>query len=205
MEQFKGNSNVSKNANNPSETTLPTKPKIEPIVANVKVRKESEISKFGKRFISEDAKSVGSHLFDEVVIPGLQRLLSDAVKNGIDWIIWGIKGGSKPSSGVGNVSYSKYYDRTRPPVAPASYSKPAAYTINEVTFDNRGEAEEVLMRLCEEIDRYQMVSIADFYDMISQKHSYTDLKYGWKDLSTAEVVRARDGYSIRFPKVIPLE
>jgi hypothetical protein len=200
MENYKGNSNVSKE-------NLEKK-RIEPITQQVTVKKESELKKFKQQFFSEDVKSVRGHIFMNVIIPGIQRLLSDTVKNGIDWFIYGVKGTSS-QSGMRNVSYSNYYDKMRsggtPTIPNSAYNKPNIYSINDVSFRDRGEAEEVLLRMREVIDKYGMASIADFYDMISQKHTFTDNKYGWRDLKDTEVIRVRDGYSIQFPKIIPLE
>lgn len=201
MDEFKGNSNASKE----KKTEEPRK--IDPITKQVIVKKESEIKKFKQQFFTEDAKSVKGHIFMSVIVPGIQRLISDVVKNGIDWLIYGVKG-SGAQSGVRNVSYSSYYDRNKqsaPTIPNSAYNRSGIYAVNEVAFMDRGEAEEVLLRLREEVERYGMVSVADFYDMISQKHNYTDQKYGWRDLRDAEVIRVRDGYSIKFPKIIPLE
>jgi len=204
MDEFKGNSNANKEK--PASAAEPRK--IEPVTQKVTVKPESELKKFKHQFFTEDAKSVKGHIFLSVIVPGIQRLLSDIVKNGIDWLIYGVKGSSS-QSGIKNVSYSNYYDRnksTAPSVPSSAYhNKSTIYAVNDVSFLDRGEAEEVLMRLREEADRYGMVSVADFYDMISQKHNYTDQKYGWRDLREAEIIRSRDGYSIRFPKILPIE
>lgn len=200
MDNFPGNSKSSK------KDSVESKEKIAPVTTNVVVKKESELKKLRNQFFTEDAKSVKGHIFTDVVIPGIQRLLSDIVKNGIDWLIYGVRGSITNRSGVRGVSYSKFYDSTSSKkTSPTPTSRSNVYSVNEVTFIDRGEAEAVLERLLEEIDRYDMVSVGDFYDMISQKHSFTDLNYGWKDLSTAEIVRSRDGYSIKFPKITPLQ
>jgi len=194
MDIFKGN--------NTSKESLDKK--IEPITKAVVVKKESEFMKMKRQFFTEDARSVKGHLIQNVIIPGIQRLISDAVKSGIDWFIYGVRGSSP--SGARNVSYSNYYDRTKPPSIPNSnYNKPNAYSINDVTFTDRGEAEGVLMQMRDVIVKYGMASIADFYDMIYQKHTFTDNKYGWRDLKDADIFRVRDGYSIRFPKITALE
>lgn len=203
MEEFKGNSNVAK------EPKLDEKPKIQPITSAVTVKKESETKKLGKRFFSEDAKSVGGQVFGNVIIPSLQRLVSDAVKTAIDWIIYGKA--TPMNGGPRNISYTSYWRGPNAPYTPApqipasAYTKPTVYNVNEIIFDDRGEAEEVLMRLQEEVARYGLVSVADFYDMISQKHNFTDCKWGWRDLSQAQVMRLGAGFSISFPTVRPIE
>lgn len=200
-DNLKGNSNASKK----TEEIAPTST-VKPITTNVTV-KNSSVNKITKKFFAEDMKTVGGHVADSVIIPSLQKLLSDIVKGGIDWLIYG-KSGSQPKTGVGTVSYGSYYRSSAagtPVYSNAISTKPTVYSVNEIVFNDRGEAEETLLSLRESIQRYQMVSVADFYDLIGQRCNYTDQKYGWYNLDTAEVIRVRDGYSIRFPRVQPIE
>ena len=90
-----------------------------------------------------------------------------------------------------------------PAIPSGAYSK-NTFSFNEVVLFDRGETEEVLMSLREQIDRYGMVSVADFYDMVGQSAPYTANKYGWRDLRDAGIDRVRDGYSINFPKSITI-
>lgn len=198
MSEFIGNSNASKIQDDNKN--------ISPVTSNVVVKKQSEISKVGKKLFAEDAKSVGSHVLDNVVIPSIQKIISDCVKNAIDWLIYGVKGTSSNSSGIRNVSYASYYDKNRSQSSnPQPVNRPSVYAINDVIFNERGDAEEVLLRLKELVDRYGMASVGEFYEHINQKSDYTSQKYGWRDLSSAAVIRRGNGYSIQFPKIVPLE
>lgn len=203
MEDFKGNPDTPEKMNPVASTT-------KPVTTNVIVKKDSEVKKFGKRFFSDDAKTVGSHVVESVIIPSLQKLLSDAVKGGIDWLIYGSKG-SRSSSGVGTISYGNYYNRSGyvnpTPVYtnPMVSNKPTLYSINEIVIADRGEAEEVLLRMKELINSYGMVSVGDFYDLVGQRGSFTDQKWGWFDLRSADIIRVDSGFCIRFPKVQPIE
>lgn len=193
MEDFKGNSNASKERD------------IKQVASNVKVSEEKQRTKF----FASDGKTVLRQVLENVALPGVQKLFTDTAKSAIDWLIYGVKGTTRPS-GLSNVSYTNYYDRNRsyslPTIPSSAYmTKPAVYAVNDVTFMDRGEAEVTLQALKEAIGQYGMVSVGDFYDMIGQKHSFTDCKYGWKDLSSAIVERSRDGYCILFPKVTPIE
>ena len=53
-------------------------------------------------------------------------------------------------------------------------------------------------------EAYQVVSVADFYDLVGVSGNYTDNKYGWTDIRNASVIRVRDGYMIKLPKALPL-
>lgn len=208
MDEFKGNSKIAKNNSEKEKNEKNTSP----ITNQVKVKKESEFKKFTRQFISEDADAVKGHIFSNVIVPGIQRLLSDMIKNTVDGIIYGIRGIRPDQTGMKNIyNYNRisspYYGGTTgiPQIPQNAYAKASIYSVNDVEFFDRGEAEQVLYSLREMIQRYGMVSVGDFYDLISQKHVYTDLKYGWRDLREAEVVRIRNGYQIKFPKIIPLE
>lgn len=204
MEDFKGNPEISEK-NDP-------RPSIgKPVTTNVVVKKESEAKHLGKRFFSEDAKTVGSHVVESVVIPSLQKLLSDAVKGAIDWLIYGSKG-SVPKTGVGTISYGSYYNRSGvvnpnpiPYANPMLSTKPSLYAVNDIIIADRGEAEEVLLRMKESINSYGMVSVGDFYDLVGQRGNFTDQKWGWFDLRTADIIRVEGGFCIRFPRVQPIE
>ena len=55
------------------------------------------------------------------------------------------------------------------------------------------------------LEKYGMVSVADLYDLVGVTGNYTDNKYGWTNLSNAEIVRVRDGYQIKLPRARVLD
>ena len=54
------------------------------------------------------------------------------------------------------------------------------------------------------LERFEVVSVADLFDMAGVSCNYTDNKYGWTDLQDARVERVYDGYVIRLPKATSL-
>lgn len=76
---------------------------------------------------------------------------------------------------------------------------------NNIIFDSREDAEDVLDGLQQILDKYNNVSIGDFNDITGIIGSFTDHKYGWKDLSGASVTRSLDGYVLNLPRVILLD
>lgn len=204
MESFKGNSDAGKVAQ-PVEQRHE-----EPITTNVKVKNEES---FIKKIFVSDLKTTTKSVTNDVIIPGAKNLIINILKKGIDYLFTGVYSNSSgPTNysgiygGSKNVTFSPHY--TTGPASGPMFSpvpKSSIYSINEVTFPDRGPAEEVLFRMKEIIAKYGMVSVLDFYDLINIKTSPTDNKYGWKDLTMASVVRAMDGYKISFPKVMPLE
>lgn len=197
-DEFKSNSHKSKEVDE--------KKKVEKVVkGKVKTKKKNSITKFADVFVSEDVSSVKSYIIGEVLIPAMKKALSDIVTNGIDMILYGESGVTKRKSPGSRVSYTNYYDRRdRDRYGYDDRRVRAGYDFNDVILDSRGEAEDVLSRMDELIDNYGIVSVADFYDLCGITGSYTDNKYGWTDIRSAQVVRVRDGYKIKLPRALPL-
>lgn len=200
--EFKSNSHTSKE----KETQAPEKKVTKVVSGPVKIKK-NELRKFTDIFISEDISNVRNYIFMDVLVPAIKKAVSDIVTNGIDMILYGDGGRSRRNTNAAsNVSYRNYYDQRRDDEHRYS-STPAArakYNYNDITIPTRGEAEEVLLRMDELIDTYGIASVADLYDLVGITGDYTDNKYGWTNIRSAEVVRVRDGYMLRLPKALPI-
>lgn len=206
MDEFVPNSHKFKEEQKKS-TALTTERKEKPSIqrvtkGKVKTKKKSELRKFADVFIAEDIAKVKSYALGEVIIPTIKKAICDIISNGIEMILWGDTGHTKRSSGS-RISYSKYYDDRRDSRR-SDMSTRTRYDIDDVIFERRDEAKEVLERMDELIDLYGMASIADFYDLAGVTGNYTDNKYGWTNLSSADVVSVREGYMIKLPRVRPL-
>lgn len=84
------------------------------------------------------------------------------------------------------------------------------YTIDksdiiEPIFATRRDAEEILNCMGDLIDEYGFVTVDDLYDLVGVSGNYTDNKYGWTNISNAEIVQVRDGYMIELPKIRKLD
>lgn len=204
--EYKGNSHRSKRVNSDKDVNK----RVEKITNGVvKTKKKSEMSKLTNIFIAEDVVSVKNYIIDEVLLPAAKKAISDIVTNGIDMLLYGETRG-KNRDRSSRVSYSKYYDdRDRS----GSFSRDrtrynrrsSGYDYDDVILETRGEAEDVLDRMDDLISSYDIVSVADLYDLVGIPGSYTDNKYGWTNLRNAEIQRVRDGYLLRLPKVLPID
>lgn len=202
MEDYKPNSNKYKEEQRLKEQEK----KVEKVVTGkVITRKKSKISKFTDELISEDAKNVKSYIFGEVLIPAIKKAVCDIVTDGISMILYGeSRGGSKRST-ADKVSYRNYYDRDSRSWRDDRAQVRSGYSYDDIVLTTRGEAEDVLERMDELIDTYQVVSVADLYDLVGIRGNYTDNSYGWTSIHNAEVVRVRNGYMIKMPRAIPIK
>lgn len=191
MEEYKSNSHKSR------AEAVKQEHKFEKIVTGtVKSKKKGGLQKFSDVFISEDAVNVKSYIFMDVLVPAIKKAISDIVVNGIEMMLYG-ETGKRKNSNASRISYREFYRDDREPRKRSLSS----YDFDDVIIQSRGEAEDVLRTMDDIIDEYGAVSIADFNDLVGVTGKYTDNKYGWEDLRDASVVRVRDGYMIRFPRV----
>lgn len=202
MQDYKPNSYKSKTEQKAATTERKKVDKV--VTGKVKSKKKSEVSKFKDVFISEDVHNVKSYIFMDVLVPAMKKALSDIVKDGIDMMLYGETKTRKSGSGASYVSYRDYSSRDRHDARRGVRSR-TVYDVDDIIIDNRGEAEDVLDRMEELIDTYGIVSVADYYDLVGESCAYTDNKYGWTTLRTAEVVRVRDGYRISLPRPKPID
>lgn len=200
-EEYKSNSHRSKEqAHEPMEDK-----KIEKVVTGtVKQRKKTGLSRAASTFMPGDVDSVKSYILMDVLVPSIKRAISDIVCNGINMLLGEPTRGKGGNSIGAKVSYRQYY---RDPDERRDYARPRAqaqYSYDDIIFDNRGDAEEVLYRMEELLERFEVVSVADLFDMAGISCNYTDNKYGWTDLRSAHVEHVRDGYIINLPRATSL-
>lgn len=74
----------------------------------------------------------------------------------------------------------------------------------DTVFNLRSDAEKVFDTMNELLDDYEMVSVADLYDLTGITCSFSDNKIGWKNLSKMKIYTSRHGYTLTMPRVITL-
>ena len=196
---YPSNAHISKKM--PEEQKPEEKKKIEKVtVGQAKIKKKSGISKFFGNLVSEDAQDIKTYLFKDIVIPTIKKTISDTV----DMILYG--GSRKDRSSISSrVSYRSFYDDPRSRDSRDVRAVTPALNYDDIIIDTRGEAEAVLSQMNDLIDTYQIVSVADLYDLVGLSGNYTDNKYGWTNLRNAEVIRVRDGYMLKLPRALPIK
>ena len=200
MNDYKGNSHRSKEE--ASTEVLPVQ-KVER-VATGKARKKNEVRKLADAFIAEDVKSVKDYIIQDVLIPAAKKAIVEMVDSGINMLIYGDTKSRNKDRRDSRVSYTQYYRREQD-YERGTRTRVRGYDYDDIILDTRREAEEVLDRMQDLIDTYGMVSIADLYDLVGISGSYTDNKYGWTHLRSADVQRVRDGYLLKLPKALPFD
>lgn len=200
---YKTNSYKSKKENEEKERKRPEK-----VVSGKVIKKKNNVRKMTDNFIADDVDNVKSYLFSDVIVPAIKKVITDVITNGLEMILYGDtqRGGNRGNSKVRYTTYSSSHSNR--PVR-TSYSTRTRYSSDDVIVSSRSEAEEVLRHLDDIIDMYGIARVADLYDLVGERHEYTDNDYGWTNISNAEAVRVRTddgyGYAIKMPRALPID
>jgi hypothetical protein len=207
MEQFPGNSK------HPARSRDEPK-RVERVVTSEVTRRKTPLGRrLSQSLIGGDAQSVWGYVFGEVLIPAARDMVADAVTGGVERMIFGDSspGGRRGrsrygSSSPGHTPYNRYSSTGRrdEPRREMSRRGRATHSFDEIIIPTRVEAEEVLDRLEDMIAKYDAVAVSDLYEMVGISGNFADEKWGWTDMRTASVTRARGGYLLNLPKPEPI-
>jgi hypothetical protein len=191
------------------KNAAPEEKRVQKVVKGAVKTKTNEVRKFADIFISEDITSVKNYIFMDVLVPAIKKAIYDIVTNGIDMFLYGGTGKGKSSSPSGaKVSYRNFYEQknsTSGYRGSESSKNQSGFDYDDLEFENRGDAEAVIGQMQGAIGRYGFVTVADLYDMVDLPTPYTSQKYGWMDVSSAEVIRFRGKYRLRLPRAVPID
>lgn len=183
--------------------------KVEKVISGTAKRKPDAARKFMGMFAPGDMSSIKEYIVMDIVVPAIKKMVSEIIRNGTDMLMYGESGRSKNYNGNSDkVSYRSYYgsnDSSRSNSQSSNRTR-SVFDYDNIIIPTRQEAEEVIRRMDEIIEIYQMVSVADLYDLCGvTDHNYMNAKYGWMNIRTAEAVRVRDGYILKLPRAMPLD
>lgn len=172
------------------------KPEVKKVVkGKTSVKKQSEMSKIAGSIISEECKSIKDYAIYDVMIPVIKDTISQLVKGAVDMIFYGeVKAGKggRGGSGYSKVSYSDYYDKGSR--RSDARRLPERVSYDNVSFESRDDALEVLDRMDEIVEQYGVVRVADLFEMAGMSgNGPTDHNYGWYSTKNASVERDRGG------------
>lgn len=190
------------------QATSVEKKRVDKVISGTAKRKPDAARKLTNLFAPGDMSSIKEYLIMDIIVPATKKMVSEIVRNGIDMLMWGESGRGKNYNGNSDkVSYRSYYGSNDNRNSNNSGSKTrSVFDYDNIVIPTRQEAEEVIRRMDEIIEIYQMVSVADLYDLCGvTDHNYMNAKYGWMNIRTAEAVRVRDGYILKLPRAMPLD
>lgn len=195
--------NSHKGRNEAKQKQATEEKRAEKIVRGKVKTKRNDMRKLTDMFIAEDAANVKSYILMDVLVPAIKKAIYDIVVNSLDMSLFGGRGGKR--STADKVSYRDYNSVSRRDDRTYGSSRTASgYSYDDIILETRGEAEAVLARMDEIMEEYEIVRVADLYDLVGITGEHTDNKYGWTNIRNAEVERVRDGYRIKMPRALPI-
>lgn len=196
-----------------AEATDVNKKNIKPVVkAPAHVQKKSGMRKLAESFMHDGEIPVKSRLINEIIVPGIRDFVVNVVTDAVNVIFKGERSAINLTgrSILDKISYTQY-DKISDPrtrsIADTSHANTVGgYLDNDIIVNTKGEATAVLQHMDMMLEKYGIVSVADFNELVRIPGHFTDGKFGWTNLKNAEAVRLRDGrYLIKLPKAMPIE
>jgi len=194
--------------------------KVERVVDGVAIQRKKPLGrKIAETFAGDDVHNVGQYILFDVMLPAAKSMISDAVSQGIERLLFGDSRGRRITSG-GSTSgrYTAYNrmsspsssnavrsDLDRPGGVEISRRGRATHDFSELILPTRADAEEVILRLGDLVENFDFATVADLYELTGITGSFTDEKYGWNDLRGTGIERVRDGYLLNMPRPRPID
>lgn len=167
--------------------------------------------KFAQAFSTMSREDAEDYIIDNVIVPSIMNAIADILGDAVDYVFRGRVGGRAGRSGnkgntygsTGTTDYGKFSQN------PKNVERvPGGMRgIDNVTFESRAAAKDVLDELVTALDRYKKVSVYNFYEAASLQppNGYMDYNYGWYDLSAAQIVSFRGDWYIQMPRIVELQ
>jgi hypothetical protein len=172
------------------------------------IRRRKSITRSIKQtFFSEDTKNVFQYVVMEVLVPAAKSMIQDMVTQGIEMFLFGEGGSSRKRRDRGEksmVSYSKMYDRGED--RRYATSRHDRFGLEDIFFADGEEASDVLRDMCDTLEKYDQLSVADYFDMAGiDGATHAHAKWGWTSLKRAKCTHTRNGWAIILPNPEELE
>lgn len=209
MEEFPSNSHKQTPA--PRTEKAAESKRVEKVVVGEVVRQRKPMGRrFLDTFFGGDAKGVVGFVMTDVLLPAVRDMIVEGASQGIERLIFGEgrspsrRAGMRPSGNSGYVSYNRYSSPTpmgrREEPREISRRGRGSFNFDEIILETRAEAQEVIDRLFDLLQRYESVSVNDLYELVGVSGDYAAENWGWTDLRGAGITRVRNGYLLDLPK-----
>lgn len=207
MSSIAGNSHKERDA--VAETTAEREPVEKIVEGKVISRKQPWWKRFSHTMLADDMGNVGEYILTDVIVPATKNLIVDMIGQSVERMLFGTSRGRVRRSPLGaslrdQVNYSRFSNDREPIRRPLSREARARHDFNEIVLENRTEAIEVVEALIARIARYGAVTVADLYDLVGTTGSFADQRWGWSDLTTADVRQVPGGFLLDLPAPEPV-
>lgn len=213
-EQYPNNSDRAKEKAK-AEAKKPKKEVTKVTKGNVHQRKKPLGRRFAEAFGAQEGQGVIEYILYDIIIPATKNMLLDSISDGVEMALFGevrsrrrrsTSGAQRSRYDYDRPSYRDYRDRRdQRDYRDRNRSNPRDY--EDIIFDSKADAEEVISGLVDLIDGYGQATVIDLYDLSGvtvPSDMYNMENYGWTNLGSATSIRTRDGYVLNLPRAVLL-
>lgn len=180
------------------------------VVAKAKVVKKSRIKEALRTFFAQDLPEIAEHLVVDVAIPAAKNAITDMVTQGIQQLLYGEVDRRRPTAGYTSYSSASRSNRgtgryESRHVANRETRQPKPTSVDDLVFDTRGEAVDVIEYIAETIEQYGQVSVADLMSSVGIQPRYTDERWGWTTTDAFELRQIREGWLVSADRPDPIK
>lgn len=183
----------------------PERPKVEKVIeGSARKRKPTLKRKFAETFLMEETDEIARYVAQDVIIPTLRQTIFALIVGSTSMALFGtIRGVDRRSGGsFGTIRYDEISSGRSVRETKAARAR---HSFEDLTFDEKFEADDVLEAMRDMVEEYGQVSVADMYELAGCSFDPIDRKWGWTSLRNASVIYSRDGYYIELPKTKMVE
>lgn len=181
------------------------------VIAKAKVQKKSALKEALRTFFAQDLPEIAEHLVVDVAIPAAKNAITDMVTQGIQQLLYGeVDPRRRPTSGYTSYSSASRNDRGRAyyrsrDIERRDTRQPKPTNVEDLVFDTRGDAVDVVEFIAEQIEEYGQVSVADLMSSVGIQPRYTDERWGWTTTDAFEIRQIREGWLVSADRPEPLK
>ena len=196
------------------------RPKLEATIqGGVSLKRKTPGQRFTETFLNNgDIKTVGQTILMDVIVPALKEMIFNSGRDALSMFLWGdTRASGKGGLRAGGIvrDYSSYsssiVSRNRDNNRVDIYRSEDSPRYNNLVFEIRGDAENILFNMRDYINTYDDIQIVKLYELVREQTGIAipmtaqDAKFGWSDLTNATVRQVRGGYLLELPNPIVLE
>jgi hypothetical protein len=155
--------------------------------------------------LASEIRNIGNSLFAEIIMPAMKGAVLDFFNDGLRMAMFGRDDINRRGSGR-HTAYNRMHKkrgthgRDRDRRSSNRNVRQTEEIFEDIFFDDRNDAENVLGRMMELIAEYGWATIGDLYSLVGLSANYTHERYGWDDLRRCRVQFTSEGYVIDLPE-----
>lgn len=181
------------------------------VKGKVRVKKKAWTKRMAEAFGAREGQGILDYIFYDIIVPATKNMIIDSISDGVAMAFGESprrRGRSRDRSARYDYDRVSYIERDRrrrdDDRRDLRYSS-SIRDYENIVFDNKDDADEVISTLVDIIDRDGQASVSQLYRAAGvSEPDYAVGNYGWFKLGSAYARRVSDGYVLDLPKPVVL-